>query len=158
MDQPSYKEQYDAEQAGRFYTRLRNRIARWLERNTKVDPRTRDYLLLLPDLFALLMRLIADPRVNGDLKVQLILVTLYVMSPLDLILDFLLPVGLMDDAVAVTLMLSRFARIMAEPGEEILREHWEGQGDVLAQIRRIAESADQVLNERVARYLRRWIE
>lgn len=157
MDQPSYVEQYDPERAGRFYTRLRRRIVRWLEQNTKVDPRTRDYLLLLPDLFALLMRLIADPRVSGDLKVQLICITLYVMSPLDLIPDFLLPVGLMDDAVAVALMLSRFARIMAEPGEEILQEHWEGQGDVLAQVRRIAESADQVLNERVARYLRRWI-
>ncbi|MBC7223898.1 MAG: hypothetical protein H5T59_06460, partial [Anaerolineae bacterium] len=65
MDQPSYVEQYDPERAGRFYTRLRRRIVRWLEQNTKVDPRTRDYLLLLPDLFALLMRLIADPRVSG---------------------------------------------------------------------------------------------
>jgi uncharacterized membrane protein YkvA (DUF1232 family) len=155
--QPVDVQGYDPAEAQRFYTRLRERIARWLDQNAKVDPRVRDALLLLPDFVALLVRLIADPRVERALKGQLILVTLYVLSPLDLIPDFLLPLGLVDDTVAVALMLSRFARILAEPGEEVLREHWEGPGDVLAQIRRVAEAADWLLNERAAGYLRRWL-
>lgn len=149
---------YDPEEAQRFYSRLRRRITRWLDEHTKVDPRVRDTLLLLPDFVALLVRLIGDPRVDRALKGQLVLVTVYVLSPLDLIPDFLMPLGLVDDTVAVALMLSRFARILAEPGEEILREHWEGQGDVLAQIRRVAEAADWLLNERAAGYLRRWLD
>ncbi|MGC8839586.1 MAG: YkvA family protein [Anaerolineae bacterium] len=153
--QPSDAHGYDAEAAQRFYTRLRERIARWLDEHTRVDPRVRDALLLLPDFAALLARLIADPRVDRGLKGQLILATLYVMSPLDLIPDFLMPLGLVDDTVAAALMLSRFARILAEPGEEVLREHWEGPGDVLAQIRHIAEAMDWLLNERIAAHLRR---
>lgn len=155
--QTSEAHAYTPEEAQRFYTRLRGRLARWLERNAGVAPHVRDALFLLPDFVALLVRLIGDPRVDRTLKGQLILVTLYVMSPLDLIPDFLLPLGLVDDTVAAAFMLSRFARILAEPGEEILREHWEGPGDVLVQVRRVAEAADWLLNERLAGSLRRWL-
>ncbi len=158
VHQPSEAHTYDPEAVQRFYSRLRRRITRWLDEHAKADPRVRDALLLLPDFVALLVRLIADPRVDRALKGQLILVTAYVLSPLDLIPDLLMPLGLVDDTVAVALMLSRFARILAEPGEEVLREHWEGPGDVLAQIRRVAEAADWLLNERAAGYLRRWLD
>ena len=44
---------------------------------------------------------------------------------------------------------------MADPGFEIMREHWEGQGDVLVQIDKIAASADEPLNQRIVEHLRR---
>lgn len=145
---------YDVEGAQRFYSKLRRRVAQWLEKNTSASERVRAYLLLLPDFFALLIRLIGDPRVDAKLKGQLILVSAYVISPVDLIPDFLLPLGLVDDAVAIVFMLGRLAKIMGETGEEVLREHWEGEGDVLEQMRKLAQEADVVLNQRVLGKLR----
>ena len=145
---------YDFERAERFYSRLRARIVTWLDRRTKIDAQVRGYLLLLPDLFALLVRLIGDSRIDTSLKMQLIAVSAYVISPIDLVPDFLLPIGLIDDVVAIAFVLSRVVRIMQESGEEILREHWEGEGDVLAQVQSVAETADGVLNSVILRRLR----
>jgi uncharacterized membrane protein YkvA (DUF1232 family) len=146
---------YDFERAERFYSKLRARIVAWLDDRTNVDGQVREYLLLLPDLFALIMRLVADPRIDASLKVQLIAVSAYVISPIDLVPDFLLPVGLIDDIVAIAFVLSRVVRIMEEAGEDILREHWEGEGDVLARIQSVAGTADGMLNSVILRRLRR---
>jgi uncharacterized membrane protein YkvA (DUF1232 family) len=145
---------YDFERAERFYSKLRARIVAWLNARTNVDGQVREYLLLLPDLFALITRLIADPRIDASLKVQLVAVSAYVISPIDLVPDFLLPVGLIDDVVAIAFVLSRAVRIMEEAGEDILREHWEGEGDVLAQVQGVAGTADAVLNRFILRRLR----
>lgn len=151
QDQSSVE--YDFERAERFYSRLRARIAAWLDDNTNVDGQLREYLLLLPDLFALLIRLIADPRIDFSLRLQLIAASMYVISPIDLVPDFLLPVGLLDDVVAVAFVLSRIVSIMEQAGEDVLREHWEGEGDVLAQIQSVAGAADTVLNAGILRRL-----
>lgn len=146
---------YDVKRAERFYSRLRARISNWLQNRAKIGEPIRGYLLLVPDLFALVVRLIRDPRVDRRHKLQLIAVSAYVMAPIDLIPDFLLPFGLVDDAVALAFALSRLVRMMEETGEEILREHWEGEGDVLNQIQRVLSAADSILNARVLRRLRR---
>jgi uncharacterized membrane protein YkvA (DUF1232 family) len=145
---------YDFEQAERFYSKLRTRIVAWLDARTNISGQVREYLLLLPDMFALVTRLIADPRIDASLKLQLIAVSAYVISPIDLVPDFLLPVGLIDDVVAIAFALSRVVRIMEEAGEDILREHWEGEGDVLAQVQSVAETADSMLNTVILRRLR----
>lgn len=145
----------DLERAERFYTRLRARLSDWLQRRTKVDERVRGYLLLLPDLFALLIRLIRDPRVDPMLRAQLFAGVAYVISPIDLVPDFLLPAGLLDDTVAVAFVLGRLTRIMGEAGDELLREHWEGEGDILAQLQRVIELSEGLLGGRIQSYLRR---
>ena len=144
---------YDFERAERFYSRLRTRVVAWLNARTNVDGQVREYLLLLPDLFALLIRLIGDPRIDFSLKLQLIAASMYVISPIDLVPDFLLPIGLIDDVVAVAFVLSRIVSIMEQAGEDILREHWEGEGDVLAQIQSVAGAAHTVLNAGILRRL-----
>ena len=136
------------------YTRLRARVTAWLDGHD-VNPQVKEYLLLLPDLFALLIRLMGDPRVDKSLKAQLALVSIYVISPIDLIPDFILPVGLIDDTVALAFILTRVVKLMGETGEDILRQHWEGQGDILAQLQKIARTADRLLNERVLKRLGR---
>lgn len=145
----------ESKRARRFYTRLRSRIVAWLEEHTDASDRVREYLLLLPDLFALLLRLIGDPRVDAPLKMQLIAASAYVLSPVDLLPDFLLPTGLIDDAIAVAFVLTRLTKIMGDAGEEALREHWEGQGDILAQIQKITATADAVIDQRILQRLRR---
>jgi uncharacterized membrane protein YkvA (DUF1232 family) len=143
----------EIQRAERFYTKLRARVSRWLGQH-HVGGRLREYLLLLPDLFALLIRLLRDAHIDPALKRQLILVSIYVISPIDLIPDFLLPMGLVDDTVAVAFVLSRVAAIMGQAGEDLLRQHWEGQGDIIMQIQHLLASADRVLNGHVIRLLR----
>jgi uncharacterized membrane protein YkvA (DUF1232 family) len=134
-------EEYDLERAERFYTKLRRRITTWLNRHTGIGDKVRNALLLLPDLFALVIRLIRDPRIDHGPKLQLIAVTAYVISPIDLVPDFLLPLGLIDDTVALAFVLGRIVRMMDQGGKEVLREHWEGDGDVLDRIQWIASNA-----------------
>ena len=141
----------------RFYTRTRARIDDWLKRH-RVRETVRTYLLLLPDLFALLERLLLDSRISLGLKGQLLVVLVYVLSPIDLVPDILLPSGLVDDTVAIAFILSRFVRMMGEAGEDVLREHWEGQGEVLMHIRQLATKADQVISGRVVGPLRKLFE
>lgn len=134
---------YDTRRAERFYTRLRRRVTTWLNRHTRVSSKIRGALLLLPDLLALVIRLIKDPRIDRGLKLQLIAVTAYVISPIDIVPDFLLPFGLIDDTVALAFVLGRIVKMMDQAGEEVLREHWEGEGDILARIHWIARNASE---------------
>jgi len=137
-----------------FYPRLRERVSDWLGKHS-VKGRVRDYLLLLPDLFALLTRLLRDPRVDQGLKLQLLAVAAYVISPIDLIPDVFMPLGLADDTIAVAFILSRVVKLMGEAGEDVLREYWEGEGDVLRQVEHVIDAADRVLNRRLVRLLQR---
>jgi len=137
-----------------FYPRLRDRASEWLGKHSVTGP-LREYLLLLPDLFALLVRLIRDPRVDRSLKAQLLAVAAYVISPVDLIPDLFMPLGLADDTVAVAFMISRVVKIMGEAGESVLREHWEGEGDLLRQVEHVIDVADGVLSNRVVKRLQR---
>ena len=139
---------------GRFYTRLRARVDNWLAHH-QVRDTVRSYLLLLPDFFALLVRLLRDPRINLALKGQLLAATLYVLSPVDLIPDILLPSGLVDDTVAIAFILSRVVRMMGEAGEDVLQEHWEGKGEILAQLRYATSTVNKVLGARVVGPLRK---
>ena len=156
MERPHSEQQNlpDIRRARGSYTRLRARVTTWLE-GRDVSDQVKEYLLLLPDLFALLIRLMGDPRVDKSLRAQLAIVSVYVVSPIDLIPDFILPVGLIDDTVALAFIMTRVVKLMGETGEDILRQHWEGQGDVLVQIQNIARTADRLLNERVLKRLGR---
>lgn len=118
---------------GDFYHRLRQKVQSWAE--AQVPPRYRGlvpWLLLLPDLFAMLVRLMGDPRVPAGAKVRLGIAIAYVISPIDLVPDFLPLVGVGDD---LALLILALADLVEEAPPEALREHWSGQGDVIALIR-----------------------
>lgn len=151
---PGEGAQLDEKRARRTYTRLRRRTAAWLGRHRVPGP-LRDYMLLLPDLFMLLIRLIRDPRVDRGLRRRLILAAVYVMSPIDLALDLFLPIGLADDTVAIAFILTNVIAMMGTTGEQVLREHWDGPGDILQQIARITGAANRVLSNRVVGWLRK---
>jgi len=91
MERPHSEQQNppDIRRARGSYTRLRARVTAWLD-GRDVSDQVKEYLLLLPDLFALLIRLMGDPRVDKSLRAQLAIVSVYVISPIDLIPDFIL--------------------------------------------------------------------
>jgi uncharacterized membrane protein YkvA (DUF1232 family) len=81
----------------------------------RVDPsRYSDPSLIgrIVDQFQLAWRLLTDPRVPVMLKVMIpALVALYVFSPIDIVPDFLLGLGQLDDLGVLLAALALFARL-----------------------------------------------
>ncbi len=70
----------------------------------------REALRLLPDLLRLLRRLVADPTLPLRVRVQLGLLMAYLVSPIDLIPDFIPVLGYADDVIIVVIVLRSVVR------------------------------------------------
>ncbi len=114
----------------------------------------RDVLLALPDLAVLVLRLLRDPRVKlGDKAIALLGIG-YVLSPVDLLPEFIFgPLGLLDDAIVLAATLSR---LVNRVHPDVVRAHWSGQGDALAAIQRVSDWAERQLGGRLRGLLARW--
>jgi uncharacterized membrane protein YkvA (DUF1232 family) len=134
----------------RYYDRIRSRV---------VAPQPgqasglRDMLLLLPDLTVLLLRLLRDERVSvGDKGIALAGVA-YVLSPLDLMPEFIFgPIGLLDDLVVIAATLSR---LVNNVHPDVVRSHWSGQGDALDVIQRVTGWCERQFTGRLRGVVRR---
>jgi uncharacterized membrane protein YkvA (DUF1232 family) len=134
-----------SERARRFYDKVRENISRYLERKGSLAGRSGEYLLLVPDMFMLLWRLINDPRVNSKNKVLLGSGLAYYLFPLDIMPEgFLGPIGYIDDLVFGVYLLNK---MLTDTDPEILREHWSGKDDVLATIQSVLNAADNLVGK-----------
>ena len=139
--------------ATRYYDRLRKRMQRYVERKGPRVARSAEYLLLVPDVFILLWRLVTDDRVTGRAKLLLGGGIAYYVLPLDIIPEALLgPLGYMDDLIVGVFVLNR---ILADTDPAILRAHWSGSDDVLAVIRRVLDQAETLVGNKMLERLKR---
>jgi len=90
---------------------------------------------LLPNLVLLFRDLAKDPRVPRGPKVALAAAALWLVSPIDLIPEFIPLLGPLDDVVVAALAL-RY--LTGRAGVEVVREHWRGQAATLDAILRAA--------------------
>lgn len=95
----------------------------------------KDALRLLPDLLRVIRRLTADKTVSPGVQVKLILLLAYLLSPLDVVPDFIPVIGYADDVIIVALVLRSVIR---SAGPEPLRRHWPGTPAGLLIIERLA--------------------
>jgi uncharacterized membrane protein YkvA (DUF1232 family) len=131
------------DRADRFYDRMRESIRRYLDGKGSMAGKTGEYLLLAPDVFVLLWRLVNDGRVNAKNKVMLGSGLAYFLFPLDIMPEgFLGPIGYLDDLVFAVYLLNK---MLKDTDPEILREHWSGSGDVLDSIRNVLHAADNLV-------------
>jgi uncharacterized membrane protein YkvA (DUF1232 family) len=77
----------------------------------------------VPDCAVLIGRLARDGRIGRARRWSLALLGPYLLSPIDLIPDFLPVIGQLDDALLVLLAIRGVARTA---GPEIVAEHWPG--------------------------------
>ena len=98
--------------------------------------RLREYALFAPRLVRLVWRLLRDPRVPPRSKAALFMVAGYVASPVDVVPDFIPGFGQADDVVLVAFALDQ---ILNRVPEHVVREHWEGEEDVLAVVQQILD-------------------
>ena len=131
-----------SDRAQRFYDKIRESIRGYLEKKGSVAGKSGEYLLLVPDMFMLLWRLINDPRVNSKNKVLLGSGLAYYFFPLDIMPEgFLGPIGYIDDLVFGVYLLNK---MLTDTDPEILREHWSGGEDILATIQSVLNAADHL--------------
>ncbi len=83
----------------------------------------RQLAMLLPDLAALLRGLLKDPRVPRGSKFLVGLAIIWVVSPIDLLPEFLPVIGPLDDVIVVALVLRHLVK---RSGPVVVRDHWRG--------------------------------
>ena len=95
----------------------------------------REALRVLPDLLRLLKRLATDPGQPRRVRIRLWLLLAYLISPVDLIPDFIPVIGYADDAIIVALALRSIIR---HSGTQAIERHWPGTPDGLTAVLRLA--------------------
>jgi uncharacterized membrane protein YkvA (DUF1232 family) len=94
-----------------------------------------DLLRLAPDVVRLLRRLATDRTVPVGVRIWLGVLLVYLISPIDLIPDFIPVLGYADDALVVAIAL-RFATRRA--GSDAIERHWPGTPAGLTAVLRLA--------------------
>jgi uncharacterized membrane protein YkvA (DUF1232 family) len=117
----------------------------------KWDDITGEVLLLVPNIAKLLVRLMRDPRISIRRKILVGAVIGYVLSPINLIPDFIVGLGSLDDLIFVSLAVDL---LMRDSGEEIVREHWDGSVDGLDLVRSVFAWGADLLPEPIHRRFR----
>lgn len=138
-----------------FYLDLRQRLHAWAESKSGRNHRWIEYVLLAPDLFHLLCRLVVDPEVPAKQKLRLGVVIAYFISPIDLLPEGILgPIGYLDDIVLAAWIIND---LINKIDPEIVRRHWAGEGDILAKTKELIAKADDLIGgglwKRVQEYL-----
>ena len=92
----------------------------------------REVATLIPNLLVLFRGLFGDSRVSRGSKVLIGFAMVWLVSPIDLVPEFIPVAGPLDDAIVAALVL-RF--ILRHTDRSVLETHWRGGGttlDVLA--------------------------
>ena len=125
-----------------FYQGLRSRIKEWAAREGK-DSKALKYILLTPDFFHLLCKLIFDSRVPTIEKVKVGSAVAYFVSSADVVPEAIVgPAGYIDDVSVAAYILNS---ILTSVNPEVLKEHWAGDGDVLENIQEILNISDELI-------------
>lgn len=105
--------------------------------------RAADLLLLVPDMFVLLCRLIGDGRVRVRYKLLLAGALIYFIWPFDLLPEAILgPIGYLDDLILAAYAVNT---ILQNTDASVLRQHWGGRSEVLVAVRRALAAADTIV-------------
>lgn len=104
-----------------------------------------EYVLLVPDMVALVTRLMLDSRVDKKHKLYLGAALAYVVSPIDILPERALgPVGYLDDLAVLVAVLNI---LLSEVDERVLLEHWSGDADLFSTVRTFLAQADQAIGK-----------
>jgi len=96
-----------------------------------------ELLRVIPDVVRLVRRLIGDHAVPLRVKVALVVLMVWLVSPIDLIPEFIPVLGPVDDAIVAVVVLRYVRRRL---GIEALRSRWPGTPDGFSLLIRVIGS------------------
>lgn len=97
--------------------------------------RLKEMARFLPNLVILFRGLMSDPRVPRRSKILLGVAAAWLVSPIDLIPEFIPVLGPLDDVIVAAFVLRH---LLSTAGEDVIAEHWRGSEDSLRTVLRIA--------------------
>ena len=121
----------------------------------KARSRLKNLLLFIPNMVLLCGRLLTDARVPKTEKALVAGAIVYAIIPLDLIPDMIPFVGQIDDAYLIAMTL---LRLIDRTDPAVVREHWNGGGDVVQLIEAMALLTAKFLPKRIRRVLTSKVE
>jgi uncharacterized membrane protein YkvA (DUF1232 family) len=122
--------------AGLFLVWLVMVLALLVAARRQRDPaRLPDLVRLAPDTARLVGRLAKDPTLPRTVRWRLAALLVYLVSPIDLVPDFVPVVGLLDDAIVLTLTLRSVVRAA---GTEAIDRQWPGTDQGLRALKHVA--------------------
>jgi uncharacterized membrane protein YkvA (DUF1232 family) len=102
---------------------------------TKPDSITlREAARIIPDTVRLVRRLAADKTLHRGVRLRLWFLLAYLVSPIDLVPDFIPVIGFADDALITSLVLRS---VIKRAGADAVEAHWPGTPDGLATLFRV---------------------
>jgi uncharacterized membrane protein YkvA (DUF1232 family) len=137
-----------------FYDRLRPRVLEMIERRAgKLPEDVVIALLLAPDIFILLVRLMMDKDVPRRARLLIGGAIAYWISPIDLLPElFLGPIGYLDDLVVAVAVV---AQVFTGDLEPYARKHWTGRQDLHVVLHDISAGAHRLLGPALHARLKR---
>lgn len=124
-----------------FYDRLRSRIESHAAE--RAGEKTAEILLLVPDVFVFLLRLMLDPEVPRAKRALIGSAIAYFVLPVDLLPEAMIgPGGYLDDLVLALAVLSQSFGSDLEP---FARKYWSGSQSLRKVIRDVLQSAHGLL-------------
>lgn len=110
------------------------------------------YVVMIPDIIALFMRLYKDKRVVKEVKFNISIALGYLLFPLDILPDALPIIGKIDD-LAVTFFILQ--KVLCDIPEEIILDNWEGQSNIIE----VSREAMTLLNDKFgAKEIRKMVD
>lgn len=139
-----------------FYESLRDKVTTWAEeKGGEKGRQIAEIVLLAPDLFMLLVRLLQDSRTPTSQKVLVGAGIAYFISPIDLMPEAILgPVGYLDDIILAVFIINR----ILNTDRHLVLENWSGRGDVITIVQDISAQAEDLVGRRVYQQLQRFFK
>lgn len=127
-----------------FYDRLRGKIESYVaERGGAAGDKAAQALLLVPDVFVFLLRLLLDPEVPRATRALIGSAIAYFILPVDLLPEaFVGPGGYVEDLVLALAVLSQSFGTDLEPWA---RKYWSGSQNLRRVLRDVLQSAHGLL-------------
>lgn len=136
-----------------FYQRLRAKIRKQLsDRKAEQSGRGPEYdkfvetLAVLPDFFHLAIKCLFDKTIPVENKGALVLAVAYVVSPIDLVPDFLPIAGWLDDMIVLTMGLNKFLDIDNFAVKHAVKRYWAGEGEILDTVKHVLATGDAAID------------
>lgn len=123
--------------------------------NLQARRRIKNLLLFIPNLILLCIRLMRDSRISGTDRALVAAAVIYAIIPLDLIPDMIPFVGQIDDLYLIALTL---VRLLDRADPKVVRQHWNGGGDVVELVESMVTITTKLLPKRIRRVLTARVE
>jgi uncharacterized membrane protein YkvA (DUF1232 family) len=107
-------------------------VVLWLIRPRDVG--ARELARLVPDILRLVRDLVTDRSAPRGVRVSLVILLVWLISPIDLVPDFIPVLGSLDDVIVAVVILRYVRRRL---GEVERRRHWRGSDEGWALVERL---------------------